>query len=167
MKFKKTRIGFSVCCGVLCLLLIGMWVRSYWRFERISTQPPNTALVEPVVESLLGRVWFIWPQYGIGMSWWEFSSVRPEDYFHVKSLDYVYRPKDVLGFGIGYYTQWGFCVPHWFLAGACVALAAVPWIRWSSIPWEKWSWRFSLRTLLIFTTLVALVLGLVVYFAEN
>lgn len=167
MKFKKTRITLSVFFGILCLLLIALWVRSYWRLERISTQPPNTALVEPVVESLIGRVWFIWPQYGIGMSWWEFSSVRPEDYFHVKSLDYVYRPKDVLGFGIGYYTQWGFCTPYWFLATSCVALAAIPWIRWSSIRWKRWSWQFSLRTLLIFTTLVSVLLGLIIYLART
>ena len=39
------------------------------------------------------------------------------------------------------------------------ALAAAPWIRWSR--------RFSLRTLLIATTLVAVVLGLIVYAARQ
>jgi hypothetical protein len=42
-------------------------------------------------------------------------------------------------------------LPHWFLAVAATTLAYVPWLRWSK--------RFSLRTLLIVTTLVALVLG--------
>jgi hypothetical protein len=46
----------------------------------------------------------------------------------------------------------GRVVPIWILVLSTVALALLPWIRW----------RFSLRTLLIATTLVALGLGLVV-----
>jgi hypothetical protein len=44
-------------------------------------------------------------------------------------------------------------IPVFILA----AIAAVPWIRW----------RFRLRTLLIATTLVAVVLGLVLYAVRN
>jgi hypothetical protein len=36
MKHRKLRIAFSALCGVLCLLLIGLWVRSYWRTEGIA-----------------------------------------------------------------------------------------------------------------------------------
>ena len=50
-------------------------------------------------------------------------------------------------------------VPHWFVAGIFAAFAFVPWLPW-------WSTRFSLRTLLIVTTLVAVVLGLVVWVAR-
>ena len=45
-------------------------------------------------------------------------------------------------------------VPHWFLTTIFAIAATAPWIRWSK--------RFSLRTLLLLTTLVAVVLGLVV-----
>lgn len=45
--------------------------------------------------------------------------------------------------------------PDWFLIGVAIALSAAPWLRWSN--------RFSLRTLLITTTLVAVVLGLIVW----
>jgi hypothetical protein len=45
-------------------------------------------------------------------------------------------------------------IPIWFLAGLSGVLAATPWIRWIH--------RFSLRTLLIATTLVAVGLGLIV-----
>jgi hypothetical protein len=45
-------------------------------------------------------------------------------------------------------------VPHWFPASVLVIFAAIPLIPWSR--------RFSLRTLLLATTLVAVVLGLVV-----
>jgi hypothetical protein len=44
--------------------------------------------------------------------------------------------------------------PLWFLALAFGTLAMIPWLQWSN--------RFSLRTLLIATTLVAVVLGLAV-----
>ena len=46
-------------------------------------------------------------------------------------------------------------VPIWFLVVLTSALATLPWIQWTS--------RFSLRTLLSATTLVAVVLGLIVY----
>ena len=53
----------------------------------------------------------------------------------------------------------GFLCPHWFSL-ITVAIAALPWIR-------QLSWRFNLRTLLIATTLVAVVLGLAVYMASE
>jgi hypothetical protein len=55
------------------------------------------------------------------------------------------------------YHIWGnntrLCMPHWVLAIAPATLAAVPWFRF----------RFSLRTLLITTTLAAVGLGLMVW----
>jgi hypothetical protein len=45
--------------------------------------------------------------------------------------------------------------PHWFLVLLAVMMSAAPWMRWK--------WRFTLRTLLIAITLVAVVLGLIVY----
>jgi hypothetical protein len=47
-------------------------------------------------------------------------------------------------------------IPHWFPVLLTAMLFTVPWIR-------QLSWRFSLRTLLIATTLVAVVLGLICY----
>ena len=48
-------------------------------------------------------------------------------------------------------------MPIWGAVLLAAALAAAPWLRW----------RFSLRTLLIVTTLVAVVLGLAVYAARE
>jgi hypothetical protein len=50
-------------------------------------------------------------------------------------------------------------VPIWFLALLTGAFTTLPWIQWKL--------RFGLRTLLIGMTLVAVVLGLVVYAASN
>jgi hypothetical protein len=60
----------------------------------------------------------------------------------------------VLGFRVQAYRA-GFVmfVPYWFLAFFGVCSIFAPWLHW----------RFSLRTLLIATTLIALVLGFAVY----
>jgi hypothetical protein len=58
--------------------------------------------------------------------------------------------------GFGFVNDWGryVCVvPDWFSVLVTATLVAAPWLRW----------RFSLRTLLIATTLVTVVLGLIVY----
>ena len=47
-------------------------------------------------------------------------------------------------------------VPHWFLAILLASIATAPWLRW----------RFSLRTLLIATTLVAVVLAIIVWMSR-
>jgi hypothetical protein len=44
-------------------------------------------------------------------------------------------------------------IPHWFVLIVLATCATLPWVRW----------RFSLRTLLIATTLVPVVLGLIVW----
>jgi hypothetical protein len=48
-------------------------------------------------------------------------------------------------------------VPYWAMIVAVATVAPAPWFRW----------RFGMRTLLIATTLVAVVLGLIVYAAKN
>ena len=50
-------------------------------------------------------------------------------------------------------------MPYWFLAALATSL--------SIFPWTNWSRRFSLRTLLIATTLVAVGLGLIVWADET
>jgi hypothetical protein len=51
-------------------------------------------------------------------------------------------------------------VPHWFLVLFCGALAAVPWIfrRWQR---PSFRIRFSVRTLLLVISFVAVLLGLI------
>jgi hypothetical protein len=57
-------------------------------------------------------------------------------------------------------TSYGFgiFIPDWLVLAIFIALGTAPWI-----PWSK---RFTLRTLLIATTLVAVVLGLVMWAAN-
>jgi hypothetical protein len=55
-------------------------------------------------------------------------------------------------------VEYDLFLPHWFLAVASTSLASVPWIAWPR--------RFSLRTLLVATTLVAVILASVVIAAR-
>jgi hypothetical protein len=54
----------------------------------------------------------------------------------------------------------GIAVRYWALVLPLTVLASAPWLR-------HLRWRFSLRTLLIATTLAAVALGLVSYMASN
>ena len=50
MKFRKLRIAWSVGCGIACVLLAVLWVRSYWiadtlfRGRETSTESFNMSL---------------------------------------------------------------------------------------------------------------------------
>jgi hypothetical protein len=73
---------------------------------------------------------------------------------HDVNLNANLRPKTHLGFCISREANISFIYfPYWFSILLVTTLAALPWLRW----------RFSLRTLLIATTLVAVVLGLIVW----
>jgi hypothetical protein len=60
-----------------------------------------------------------------------------------------------VGTRVPVYGNWPLTFPLWFPTALAATLAAGPWIPVSC--------RFSLRTLLIATTLVAVVLGLIVW----
>jgi hypothetical protein len=145
MSFRRLRIAWSVLCGVVCVLLIGLWVRSYWRLEILEKR---TRLQAVQISSVKGHIAIarLDPRATIGRS---FSSVVAGD-----SADW--RKKGCLGFA--YYHDGlvtALIAPHWAPALLSATLAAAPWI--------SRSYQYSLRTLLITTALVAVALGLIVW----
>jgi hypothetical protein len=60
-------------------------------------------------------------------------------------------------FGFNLSDWHSFVIPFWFLTTLTVSVAVAPWIHWSN--------RFSLSTLLIATTLIAVGLGVLVELA--
>jgi len=86
-------------------------------------------------------------------------SISDDDFNFDDDSDSNEELRTILGFGWqaekGSFTA---AAPFWFLALACVAVTAVPWLRFK---------RFSLRTLLIATTVVAAVLGLIAWLGSN
>jgi hypothetical protein len=150
---RGLRIAWTVGCGILCVMLIVLWVRSYWWFDPIRLSYPNGPSLQIT-------------------SWDGHISTRPtfrsNDIIERIPPSYLQNPiivKDEFGrtadarwiYVLRYPTD-GFnevYVPHWMLALLMGGLAVAPWIHRSK--------RFSLRTLLIATTLVAVALGLVVW----
>jgi hypothetical protein len=141
MRFRKLRIACSTQCGVFCLLLIAFWVRSYEydqtagiHGERLEHLNSQTRLL--TVWSKLGSVHFaISKPNAIGGWQTNFPANR------------------ALGFGIlttG--TSTTVRIPYWSLFIVALTVVGSPWLIS----------RFSLRTLLIATTLVAVALGLIV-----
>ncbi len=150
---RYLRIAFSTTCLIACVLLIVLWVRSYWRADLLHCplQSPRIILFQSCdgrMEVFLGRPS---PSQKLGL-----PSGLAIDSIEVKTIVPPETPEPHWDFTSNKrFTAAEF--PHWCLAFMLASLAVVPWIRY----------RFSLRTLLIATTLVAVVLGLIVWQARR
>ena len=142
MKYRKLRIAWSVGWGMVLLLFLALWVWSYWyseTAERISSQ----RIIQ--VTSTTGHLHF-WYYTDTGqLNWrggpqWQVSEGPPS----------LPSSGNFLGGGHA-----NIVIPHWVIAIFSAGLGCMPWLPLSN--------RFSLRTLLIATTLIAFVLGLVVW----
>ena len=140
---RPLRIAVSVVSGICCVLMIVLWVRSYWRRDLISGHTTNRWFV---IESVSGHVALMSQNDASGISTtWRFDSWGPHTRrFGVRINDHL-------------------VVRYWSLAFSFAVLAVTPWLSALLANASQARWRFSLRTLLIATTLVAAVLGLIVY----
>jgi len=157
MRFRKLRIAWSVFWGLAAVLLIVLWVRSYWWIDGISGNRGRHYIYADVHSGLARFARIVPTGQFPPVPWRAFShSLRESDLEAAansskgnhRALGFQWRI-----FGNG----WNVAVPIWFPALICGGLAAVPLGR----P------RFTLRTLLIATTLVAVVLGLIVWLSHN
>jgi hypothetical protein len=144
---RYLRIAFTVTCGIACVLLIVLWVRSLRAEDRLSGRITTSHGFR--IYSSRGCVVCYAPNlpfqpsnypWGVALGsqhWLQQSDPRiasvPKLHYHREEM-------------------WA-TLPHWFLLGLCGTLATCPWLPW----------RFSLRTLLIATTVVAGVLGVIVW----
>jgi hypothetical protein len=146
MRFRKLRIAWSVVCGILCLLLILLWVRSYRWTDSINYINSSKASTGLLADS--GVVVFVYTdtiQFKSNGSCWNYFRYEPGGQYD--AFDRALWSNQWMGTG-GFYT-----LPFWALVTLLAAFAAVPWL-------SRLRWRFSLRTLLIATTLFATMLGL-------
>jgi hypothetical protein len=145
-RFRKLRIAVSVTCGIACVLLIVLWVRSYWKWDTLASRLPTGSNL--VLTSWGG-------DFSVGIDH------QPGPFAPTEALEFDSRLKSSWtrdeserGFGIHRGpTYLIIASPAWFWVLTGVLLSGAPWIRK----------RFSLRTLLIATALVAVVLGLIVW----
>ena len=144
---RYLRIAFSVTCGIACVLLIVLWVRSHYRVDLFALQ---------VTQSKYAGIASVPDAIGIGLPGGAapaFWGSEPADGW----LAVVTNANGTPWSGATHFavSDGGIFVPYWFGVLSTAILAALPWLQWSK--------RFSLRTLLIVTTLVAVVLGLIAW----
>ena len=159
MKYHNLRIAWSVFWGVLAALLLVLWVRSYLRLDSCARLVGPKVLIIMSSQGDLG-IGRLTPPPGGFRSSWSVTSNPPESKRLWWSLaDRL--PLSLLGIR---YQQFSpnmtlFAVSYWLPSLITAALATTPWIRQPT--------RFSIRTLLIATTLVAVVLGLIVWASQS
>jgi hypothetical protein len=160
MRFRKLRIAWSATCLIVCVLLIALWVRSYWwidsayvrvRGQREFYVGEFRGLLNLMTKNLQGAVGS--PAGGDWITRHEPAVNTPLYLFGRSDVGAAVFPKFFYNTSADFGTNIG--VPIWSALLMAASVAALPWIPWSV--------HFSLRTLLIATTLAALVLGAVVW----
>ena len=142
---RYLRIVFSAGCGVACVLLVALWVRSYWKWDRLfyfSTSGWTVVLNSVGGDTAAGIETASTPSSSSGF---EFESLMASQ-LQLNSTERGFNFIQKANMSI-------VSTPYWFLVLISATIAAMPWLRW----------RFSLRTLLIATSLVAVVLGLILW----
>ena len=157
---KYLRIAVTVLSLTACVLLTVLWVRSYWWVEnvvgpsrgsfRLGVASSNGWLTVRYRNGKLSPQAF--PKWTLqSKSAAEMEEIYQQMEASIKGTNATFsRPT----FKFGWKDDWGFQLPYWLPMVIIGILAVV--VGW------KLPWRFSLRTLLIATTLVAVVLGIVV-----
>jgi hypothetical protein len=148
MKFRYLRIAVTALSLTASVLLIALWVRSFTTLDTVFWPWTDHALA---LSSLKGHVVLSIIGKAPAEQWTPFrvEHIVIGDRFKTRFNNNVfgfYFARKPGGFRLD--------LPHWLLVllGMTIAVAA----------WRHKKWRFSLRTLLIATTLVAVGIGVVV-----
>jgi hypothetical protein len=156
----ELRFAFTMTFVVISFVLLILWFRSYtWRDR----------MVVPLTDARFCRIdsehgHFEFESYGPNMGEMVFSitALRHSEISAAwKRFTSMPQPEP------GNHWNWEkwstgrffICVPHWFVLGLCLAMATVPWLPWSN--------RFSIRTLLIVMTLIAVGLAAIVVLSRR
>ncbi len=150
---RPLRYAPAVAFALLALALVGLWVRSNYYLDRLRMPlGGNSTAGCSSYDGVIGCGWGDDPPYAARD--WFFVSILASETSRWDNM----RPKESLGFSAwwdGGLLGYGFSLPHWFLALSALVLATL--LAFKPIT------RFTVRGLLITTTLLAAVLGLAVY----
>jgi hypothetical protein len=161
MKHRKLRIAWSLAWGIVAILLVALWARSYWHYDwlgGLSIVPTtNGQLITTggcLFESATGAIVVVFKG-----DWREslenlrsFGTSSPEPNLRVTGNE---GESACSGFRFKRYSASTYraAIPHWFGILIAGIAALIVWLPW----------RFSVRTLLVVTTFVAIGLGLLVW----
>ncbi len=140
------RIAVTALSLTACVLLIVLWVRSHRAEDRVQGRFSSVG-----IRLYSSRGWVVLFKNstpGAGPYTWDIT--LGGDYWLSPGDNRLRYALPLNFFGPSVISN--ISLPHWLLALASIAFATLPWLRW----------RFSLRTLLIATALVAVVLGILV-----
>jgi hypothetical protein len=162
MIYRKLRIAWSVGWGVLAVLLIVLWVRSYWWVDSFLCRVQGRYYVAVMsTQPILGVGYNCAPTHGVvedvfGKSLCTFGSLN-----RIQDGTLIVPALPAWSVGVDRGANWSVYAhsPHWFPTLISGVLAILPWIR-------QLRWRFTTRTLLLATTLIAVVLGAIVWAAR-
>ena len=146
MKYRKLRIAWSATWGLVAVLLIVLWVRSYQQIDEFG---------EPFSRS---GVYVLSQKGNLSLTYFAPGPSRSADLIDARVHSVGVVTQNCTSFRFDRFSDWfstTYLLHHWLPVAIFGAIAPIPWI-----PWAK---RFSLRTALIATTLVAVVLGLIIY----
>jgi hypothetical protein len=128
------QIAFSTLSGVLCALTVALWANSHSQFRAVWISSLE-------IDSVAGRLVI----YATAKNP---ASVRLFVQPHVASVNHN-LPRPFSSRAGSFFV----CVPHWFVAQLLGLLAIAPWISWR---------QFSIKRLLLATTYLAVLLGLII-----
>ena len=147
---RYLRITWTMFCVIAAVLLVALWVRSYWISDalwvRYSATPDIVCLV--TYRGSLGLTRLFDPTTAS-------FHVEHNDVTDMEPSDDGRKPNSLWFQILTWSGSTTILVPLWFILLTMLAASSVPWIHWPK--------RFSLRTLLIATTLVAVLLGLIMW----
>jgi hypothetical protein len=145
---KYLRIAVTALSLTACVLLIALWVRSYWRLDGLSVPITITRRIE--IWSGGARLEFRMAEY-IGPSGpsnpWNLARLSRNEVLDYMKAAGIKRETRYFG-----QTQFGFLLPTWLFVLIAISGATAPWLPW----------QFSLRTLLIVMTVFAVGLGVII-----
>jgi hypothetical protein len=149
-RFRKLRIAWSVGCGITAVLLAVLWVRSYFWWDVATFRVPKYNGIS--MKSFQGQLVLKDTDLTSGIAWPTGMEARSANDYQVKFWESggtnwakVMRPNNSSSVTLNHRTL--------------IMIASVGLI----MPWIKLRWRFSLRTMLVATTLVAAVLWLIMW----
>src|SRR5262245_12422420 len=148
MRFRKLRVAWSVGCGIACLLLVVLWAKSIWCPYCIDRTKGGVHTSIAAARGVIAVSRYDWNNeiFVIEDKNWGHRARYPQ--FDWRHLAFKRN---------GRYLQ--FQTPFRLPLALTIAFATLPWMRWSK--------RFSIRSLLIATSLVAVVLGLAVWMVRS
>lgn len=140
---QALKISWTAVCGMCCVLLLVLWIRSCWRSDEV-TRVSSKRIVRVISSD--GQLYASYDGNLKGA----IPASRGTTWHYLEGRPFELRREWFAADG-----RARFCFP---LGPPTIAFALV-----GVIPWVRLSTRFTVRTLLLVTTVAAVVLGLIVW----